>query len=455
MRSLTLKLTLVVLGVSLLSVALVFLLARWVTVHEFDRLVSAQVREDFIERVTAYYQREGQWQGVDQALPVPGPPRPASGRLRPAAPALRQAPLALLDQQGCVVVPAGPYVLGDCTPAIGLRRHDPLLINGQVFGTIITVRESGGLSPLEEAYLMRTNRAVFFSAIGAALLAVLLGLVVARTLIRPLQSLTVAIRAMRAGELQQEVPILSQDELGELAGAFNQMSAELAQANRARQQMTADIAHDLRNPLMVIIGYLESMRDGVLQPTPARLATLHDEAQHLQHLVNDLRILSLADAGKLSLQRELLLPREVVLRAYNGWQTQAHQRQITLEMQAPANLPVVMVDPERMRQVFNNLVSNALHYTPVGGKIILSAQAAAAHVLLAVQDNGAGIAAEHLPLIFDRFYRADPAREENTGESGLGLAIARSIVEAHGGSLWVESAGVGLGAKFIARLPIA
>ncbi|MEZ4731983.1 MAG: ATP-binding protein [Caldilineaceae bacterium] len=454
MRSLTWKLTFVVLSVSLLSVMIVFLLTRWITVREFDRLVSAQARADFIERVTTYYQQAGQWQGVMAALPTTGQP-PNSRNPRPGPPLNhRQAPFALLDQQGCVVVPAGPYALGDCPQPLLRERQDALVIDDQVVGAIVTVREGAGLSPLEEAYLLRTNRALRLSAMGAAVLAVVLGLIVARTLTRPLQTLTTAIRAMTAGELGQQVPVQSQDELGELARAFNKMSTDLAQATRARRQMTADIAHELRNPLMVMIGYLEAMRDGVLQPTGERLATLYDEAHHLQHLVADLRTLSLADAGELPLQREAVSPQELLLRVYNGWQPQAQQHQVSLEYQTDADLPAIRVDPERMIQVFNNLVSNALRYTQVGGQIVLAARREGDSLLLTVADNGAGIAADHLPLIFDRFYRADPARSERSGESGLGLAIARSIVEAHGGALSVASAGLGQGTTFTMTLAL-
>lgn len=455
MRSLTWKLTFVVLSVSLLSVMIVFLLTRWITVREFDRLVSAQARADFIERVTTYYQREGRWQGVMAALPTTGQPPPDPRNPRPGLSLDRQrAPFALLDPQGCVVVPAGPYALGDCPQPVLRDRQDSLVIDDQVVGTIVTVREGAGLSPLEEAYLLRTNRALRLSAIGVTVLAIVLGLTVARTLTRPLQTLTTAIRAMTAGELGQQVPVQSQDELGELARAFNKMSADLAQATRARRQMTADIAHELRNPLMVMIGYLEAMRDGILQPTSERLATLYDEAHHLQHLVADLRTLSLADAGELALQRETVSSQELLLRVHSAWQTQAHQRQILLECHAQADLPAIQVDPERMMQVFNNLVSNALRYTQADGKIVLAAQRAGDSLLLTVTDNGAGIAADHLPLIFDRFYRADPARSEKSGESGLGLAIARSIVEAHGGALSVTSAGLGQGTTFTITLSI-
>ena len=458
MRSLTWKLTLIVLSVSLLSVLIVFLLARWVTVREFDRLVIGQALSDFSERVTSYYRTHGDWQGVMNALPrldAGGrPPPPDQPPPEQPPPNQRPNPFALLDQAGCVVVPGGAYILDDCQPPTGPEPRTPLFIEQQRIGTVVTIQKTPGFNAIETAYLIRTKRAVLLSAIGAAVLAIILGLAVARAFIRPLRILTTAIRAMTTGDLHQQVPIQSQDELGELARAFNQMSADLARSNQARRQMTADIAHELRNPLMVMIGYLEAMRDGVLQPTNERLVTLYDEAQHLQHLVTDLRTLSLADAGELSLQREALSAQELLQRVQGAWQTGAQQRQVRLDLQVPAALPLIHLDPERMMQVFNNLVSNALRYTPAGGAITLTAQYEEKHVLLMVADTGKGIAAEHLPLLFDRFYRADPARQEGDGASGLGLAIARSIVEAHGGSLRVASAGLGQGATFTIRLPL-
>jgi signal transduction histidine kinase len=449
-RSLTWKLTLFVIGVSLLSITIVFLLARWITVREFDRLVIAQTRSDVIARARTHYQQVGSWQGVIDVMPRPGregAPPPPPGQTPPR-------PFAILDQQGCVVLPAGRFDLGDCNPSMGPEEREPLVLDDQPIGTLITVNTNPGLNRVEAAYLMRTNRAILWSAVGATLLAVMVGLVTARTLVRPLQRLTTAIHAMTAGDLHQEVPIQSQDEIGELARAFNQMSADLARANQARRQMTADIAHDLRNPLMVMIGYLEAMRDGVLEPTPKRLATLYDEAHHLQHLVNDLRTLSLADAGELTLQREVISPTDLLLRAYRAWLSQARQRDIALLCRAPEGLPAVSVDAERINQVLNNLISNALRYTPPDGRIVLAAQQQGDQIVLTVQDNGTGIAADHLPFIFDRFYRADPARTETGGESGLGLAIARSIVETHGGTLRVTSLGVGQGTTFSLHLPL-
>jgi signal transduction histidine kinase len=231
------------------------------------------------------------------------------------------------------------------------------------------------------------------------------------------------------------------------------MSADLGRSNELRRQMTADIAHDLRSPLTVIAGYTESMRDGVLEPSSERLQVIEQEVQHLQHLVEDLRTLSLADANELPLNRGRVAPAELIERTGAAYAHQARQGFVELETHIAPDLPEVQVDAERMAQVLGNLVSNAVRYTPPGGKIILSAQEDGGSLSLSVEDNGEGIPAEILPNIFERFYRADDARHQDAGETGLGLAIARSIVEAHGGTIAVRSAP-GQGACFTITLPV-
>jgi signal transduction histidine kinase len=216
--------------------------------------------------------------------------------------------------------------------------------------------------------------------------------------------------------------------------------------------MTADIAHDLRTPLTVITGYIEALRDGDLQPTPARFEAIHDEAQHLKRLVQDLRTLSLADAGELSLNCQLVSVPELLDRVATAHQHQAEQQQINLEVHPAEALPDLNVDFDRMVQVLGNLVSNALRYTPESGQIILSARTQDDAVLLRVKDTGHGIPPDELPRIFNRFYRADKSRQQDEGESGLGLAIARAIVEAHGGSISAKSE-MGQGTTFQILLP--
>jgi signal transduction histidine kinase len=262
----------------------------------------------------------------------------------------------------------------------------------------------------------------------------------ASRLTRPLQALTEAARAMAQGKMDQQVKVQGNDEIGQLAGAFNQMSAEVTRANQQRRQMTADIAHDLRTPLTVIAGYVESMRDGVLQPTEKRYEVIYSEIERLQSLVDDLRMLSQADAGELRLNPQNVAPGALLKHAAELFQHHAERQGVQLAVDIQPGLPEMRADEARMMQVLDNLMSNALRYTPEGGQITLSAQAnAGGGVELAVADTGSGIDPEQLALIFERFHRADTSRHTDTGESGLGLAIVRALVEAHGGSVWAES----------------
>jgi signal transduction histidine kinase len=327
-------------------------------------------------------------------------------------------------------------------------------IDGQVVGTVLTTGKAPELNPREELFLTRINWALFYAALGATLIALILGLFLARTLTRPLRELTAASQAMAQGDLEQQVAVRSKDELGELAAAFNRMSIELARANQARRQMTADIAHDLRTPLTVIKGYAEALRDGDLPPAVTTFETVYQEAKHLSRLIEDLRTLSLVDAGKLTLNRSAVPPQALLERTATAHLPQAQHLGITLEIDVAADLPPVHVDPERLAQVLGNLVGNALRYTPQGGRIVLAAEKQAGAIHITIQDTGTGIDPSDLPHIFDRFYRSDAARETNEGESGLGLAIAKSLIEAHGGTISVSST-LGGGSVFTIVLPIS
>jgi len=235
--------------------------------------------------------------------------------------------------------------------------------------------------------------------------------------------------------------------------SFNQMSADLAQATESRRQMTADIAHDLGSPLTVIGGYLEAMQEGVLEVTPERIGVMNTEITHLQHLVRDLRTLSLADAGQMSLNRNQVEMGALLRRVAASYQLAAKQKGIHLSVEAESAPLSIEIDEERMAQALGNLVSNALRYTAEGGAISIQFSVVSGGAVIAVEDNGAGIAEADLIRIFERFYRADQARNLEAGESGLGLAITRAIVEAHGGQISVKSK-LGEGTRFEIRLKV-
>jgi two-component system sensor histidine kinase BaeS len=257
---------------------------------------------------------------------------------------------------------------------------------------------------------------------------------------------------MAAGKLDQQVQVRSRDEIGQLAVSFNQMTRDLAQASQARKQMTADLAHDLRTPLTILRGYTEGLKDGRIQGSAALFGVMHSEVEHLRHLVEDLRVLSLADAGELPLNRRAIDPSALIERAGLAYIVQAEQSGVALQVCPASDLPSILVDTDRLTQVLNNLVSNALRYT-AHGAITLSACHEGAQVLLRVSDTGSGIAPEDLPHIFDRFYRADKARQrDDGGASGLGLAIAKAIIDAHSGVITVNST-LGQGTTFTITLP--
>jgi len=303
----------------------------------------------------------------------------------------------------------------------------------------------------QATFLRTLNRVVLFSAAGALVLALVLGGILARSLTRPLRELSAATQVVAQGELGYQVEVHSKDEIGQLAGSFNQMSADLARENQLRKQTTADIAHDLRTPLSVIMGYTEALSDDKIEGSPQVYATMHHVSQHLSHLIDDLRTLSLADAGELPINLQKTAPRVLLERTSATYASQAQSREVALRVKISPDLPEIEVDPERMAQVLSNLVSNALRYTSPGGWIELSASSEQDDVTIRVQDNGAGIAPEDLPKVFTRFYRGDKSRQQ-TGEAGLGLTIARSLVEAQGGCISVDSSPAE-GTTFTIRFP--
>lgn len=457
MRSLTLKLTLAFLVVGLIGAVLVALFVGVRTRSEFDRFVLDAYQADLLLNVTTYYQQEGSWENIG-AIVVRMPWRRGPGGMRGEE--FARAPVVLADNKGVVIYGGARYTPGQTLTKDELARAIPVEVEGKTVGRLLFMPpnpDDPQRRPPETAFLQRVNRAILFGALGATMAALLLGLLLARGISRPLRELTLATQAVAQGELGRQVVVRARDEIGELAASFNQMSSDLARGANLRRQMTADIAHDLRTPLSVILGYTEALADGKLAGNLGMYGIMHDEALHLQRLIDDLRTLSLADAGELSLTLQGCTPQSLLERTVATHAAAAAEKGVHLGLSADPNLPLVKVDPERMAQVLNNLVSNALRFTPAGGEVNLSAFADADKVYLRVQDTGGGISAEDLPSIFERFYRGDKARHMGAGdgrgsESGLGLAIAKSLTEAQGGTITVSSTP-GQGAAFTVALP--
>ncbi len=313
------------------------------------------------------------------------------------------------------------------------------------------------LGPAERAYLEAINGSLWLAGLVAALVAVALGLLFARQISSPIRTLTSAARRLGAGDLDQRVPVRGRrDELGELAEAFNSMAEAVGRQEMLRRQMAADIAHELRTPLAVIQANLEAMLDGIRPLSAEEVADVHRETQLLSRLVTDLRDLSLAEMGQLPLRKELTDLSALVHTSVARFSSQAEEKSVRLAVEACEDSPRADVDQDRVDQVLGNLLDNALRHTPPGGEMVVRLQpdARRGEVRVTVRDTGPGIPEEHLPNVFERFYRADRARTRTDGGSGIGLAVVKQLVEAHGGRVWAESQP-GKGATFGFVLPAA
>ena len=309
------------------------------------------------------------------------------------------------------------------------------------------------ISADERAFLDGVNNSLWLAILMAVLAAVILGLVLGRVITRPMRRLILTARGIAAGDFSQRAPQKSKDEIGELSAAFNNMAEQLDKKEEGRRQLLADIAHELRTPLSIIQGNLEAWLDGVITPTSEQVTSVHDETVLLARLVTDLRDLSLAEAGQLRLHQVPTYLADLISAELSSFESRIHEKQISLRCDLPLDLPLVFIDGGRIRQVLSNLISNALRYTPVGGAIKIGADSTSpGWVTVCVSDTGSGIYPEDLPHIFDHFYKADRSRHRGHGGTGIGLAIVKQLVEAHGGRVWVESQP-GEGSSFCFTLP--
>lgn len=288
------------------------------------------------------------------------------------------------------------------------------------------------------------------------MLAFLLSLLLARRIVVPIERLMSVVQKMQQGNLSQRIDKPSGTEVGKLAEAFNVMADRLERGQTLRRNMVADVAHELRTPLHDILGYLEMLHDGIVQPTPEIVADIHEEASQLKRLVDDLQQLAVVESSQLLLERRPVSIAALLRQTAAIARPRLDEKNVAVAILASPDLPDVEVDEGRISQVLRNLVNNAITFTPRGGRITLSAERvreSESYIEVSVKDTGIGIPSDDLPLIFERFYRADKSRSRSTGGAGLGLTIVRQLVEAHGGNISVESKA-GAGACFRFTLPL-
>ncbi len=419
-----------------------------------------------------YYAEKGSWQGAENLFqsPANGMP-PMMGRMNQNGMHAEMMKnqnvwdmmgfqLVLADADGFVQADTSGTLAGTQLAKSDLSAGVPLMQGAFQIGTILALDTVSIPDSASNTFVRTLSTVTWQSSLLAAIFALVIGSLLFRQIISPIRSVTEAAKKIASGDLSHRVPENGSDEVGQMAQTFNQMAGSLAYDRQLRRNMTADISHELRTPLSIIQGNLEAMMDGVLPPSPEEIASLHDETMLLSRLVADLHTLSVAEAGKLALELIdtdiLALLRQTVA----NFQPTSKELDITLETSFPEKCPALKLDYDRTCQIVQNLISNALRYTPANGTITVQVSLDSQAVWVDVSDTGKGIFPDDLPHIFDRFFRGDKSRNRNSGGSGIGLAIVRQLMQAQGGEVDVKSPvlvrddGSGYGSCFRLTFPL-
>ncbi|MCL7454339.1 MAG: ATP-binding protein [Anaerolineae bacterium] len=461
MRRLWVRLTIAFAVVILVTVGVVGLLAGLTAGQAFRAYVAYSgtlPHQALIEGLAGYYETHGDWSGVGQLLDrASALSAPAFGGRRPPP---DQAPLqfVLAGADGRVVYDGAQGRLGRRLNREEQAAAQDIEVGGETVGQLVVslpVR-SNILGPLEEIFVARLRRWLIAGGLLAGGLGLLLGLALSRSLTAPLQRMAMAARAIARRDFSRRVEVEGSDEMADVARAFNDMAATLEASERQRQNMVADVAHELRTPLSVLQGNLRAILDDVYPLDKAEVSRLYDETRLLSRLVDDLRELALADAGQLGLNLQPADVGDVARSTAESFAPAAEAQEVELRVEMAGDLPQVQADPDRLAQILRNLLVNALRHTPRGGSVVITGRRTEDAVELAVADTGEGIAPQDQARVFDRFWRADRARTRDgqwVRGTGLGLSIAQSLVEAHGGHIWLETKA-GEGSTFRFTLPV-
>ena len=436
--TLGLRLALAFLGVALAAVALLAGLTAAFAAADVSAL-SVQQRTDLARAVAfaagvAWDLNNNTWSSADLSLVLDQ----AAGT---------GAAVQIRDRAGRVIASSKGFAR-----VSGPQQSPPITVRGQRVGTAVVRFTGSGLGAADRVLKTALLRAIAGAAGLAALLALLTGLAVARRITRPVTRLIAATRAMAAGDRAARVgEIRTAGELRELAAAFDQMAGTLARQEQIRRNLVADVAHELRTPIAILQAGHEALLDGVAEPTPAELGSLRDEVLRLARMVGDLQTLAAADAAVLNLARQPTDLAELAAAAADSLARRFEAAGITLDRRLAAS--PVLADPHWLHQLITNLLTNALKFTPAGGRVTITTQTTGDEAVLRVTDTGTGIPADELPRIFDRFFRGQQASQ--ISGSGIGLAVAAEVAEAHGGQLTASSEleGPGRGTRMTLVLP--
>ena len=447
-RSLALRLTLAVLSVGVGTAVLIAVAVNLAFGARFSSYVSAQERarqSEVVVALAASYRAQGRWD--PSALGLVDPLAAMAGEQVSVLDAHGQLVWSSTAGSGSTMAAMSRAMMG--TAPLGPTRQVPVVVAGTRVGTAVIRLPAAGPSPLDQSFRASVERLLLLSGIGAALVAVLVGILLARRVTAPVRSLTAAARSLAAGQRSARLSDDAPDELGQMAAAFNAMAAAVEAEDALRCSFARDVAHELRTPLTVLQSQLEALQDGLARPGPETLASLHEETLRLTRLVADLETLASADGAPFTVERETVALAPLVEAAIAELADAMQERGLSVETRTSE--VTVSGDPLRLRQVVVNLLSNAAKFVPPGGHVRVELVAEGTSARLVVADDGPGIAPEDLPHIFERFFRG---KGTGVGGSGIGLAVVAGLVNAHGGEVAVASEP-GHGTTFTVRLPQA
>ncbi|WP_117232747.1 sensor histidine kinase [Vibrio maerlii] len=457
------QLTATYLLVSLITAGVTYAWVVLTSEHRLNELTLEYQTREMQQEVIAWYKAEQSWEGFEAYFKELHPPH----FKKPNSTTVNKHPLysdpkedprpkrhGIVTAENIALISYLRFKKGEFIPPAYFDQSEPIYLDGKLIARIIPPEATGlSINSRNRVFLDNIHNILMFAIFVGVITSLLLGVILSRWLLKPLEQIHQAISSMAKGRLKQKVKVKASNELGELASGFNSMSSNIAKADQKKRQLTADITHDLNTPIQVISGYIEMAQHGAIELDEKRLSLIASELGLIERLVKDMNLLAKTDTKTLKLDITQVSISELMTSVHHRFEPRCHAKVISLDLDLVEPLPTLDLDRNRMLQVLGNLVDNAIRHTPKQGLISLTATANEAYCEIKVTDTGCGIEADQLPYIFDRFYRAESSRSGDEGNSGLGLSITKGLLEMQGGEISVSSDGLS-GSEFTVRLPV-